>query len=376
MSVVMEITGLNLEKLMRAAAQEGLVLRDVRREEERAVRVRVSLRQMKALRALCGRYGWELRELHAGALLRAGRFLAQRRMLAVAALLCPMLVYASSQMLLCVCVEGAGENAAAVREELRSAGAVPFRIKGTLSTDALRARLEYALPGLVFAGVRFEGSTLVVDCRRAREGESLEVPGTGLDLVASEPGIVTRLWVQSGTPLVEAGQAICAGQVLVRGQERTQAGGVHAVQAQGQVMARVWARGDARVRLWEETTVETGQTRSRVTLCTPWQTRVVKEAEPFVSQDASVSIEPLVGLYLPVYRKTETYAETVVFRSPRDSGEATRRALGAAEEIAKNSCPAGAETLDKWTKYSMIDNEFVYATVVIEYERDIASRTP
>lgn len=376
MSVLMEISGLNLEKLMRAAAQDGLVLRDVRRDGDRAVRVRVSLRQRKALDGLCRRYGWELRELRAGPLLRAGRFLARRRMLAAVALLCPMLVYASSQMLLRVCVEGAGENAAAIREELRGAGAVPFRLKRRLSTDALRARLEYALPGLVFAGVRFEGSTLLIDCRHAREGESLEVPGEGLDLIASEPGIVTRLWVQSGTPLVEEGQAVCAGQVLVRGEERTRAGGVYAVRAQGQVVARVWARGDARVRLWEERTVETGQTRSRVTLCTPWQTRVVREAEPFASQDASVRMEPLVGLYLPVYRKIETYAETVVFRSPRDREEAISRAQGAAEEIAKNRCPAGAETLDKWAKYSMIDNEFVYATVVIEYERDIASRMP
>lgn len=372
----MEIGGLNLEKLMRAAAQDGLVLRDVRRDGDRGVRVRVSLRQRKALDGLCRRYGWELRELRAGPLLRAGRFLVRRRMLAAAALLCPLLVYASSQMLLRVCVEGAGENAAAIREELRGAGAVPFRLKRRLSTDALRARLEYALPGLVFAGVRFEGSTLLVDCRHAREGESLEVPGEGLDLIASEPGIVTRLWVQSGTPLVEEGQAVRAGQVLVRGEERTRAGGVYAVRAQGQVMARVWARGDARVRLWEERTVETGQTRSRVTLCTPWQTRVVKEAEPFASQDASVRMEPLVGLYLPVYRKIETYAETVVFHSPRDREEAISRAQGAAEEIAKNRCPAGAETLDKWAKYSMIDNEFVYATVVIEYERDIASRMP
>ena len=50
----MEISGLNLEKLMRAAAQDGLVLRDICREE-RAVRVRVSLRQRQALEALCGR---------------------------------------------------------------------------------------------------------------------------------------------------------------------------------------------------------------------------------------------------------------------------------------------------------------------------------
>lgn len=376
MLVYVEIEGLNLEKLLRAAAEAGIPLRDVRRVGARTMRARVSAMHLKALRLLCERYGWVVREREAGLLVGAGRFLLRRCMLAVGAALCVLTVYAASHLLLAVETLHAGAYAAAVREELAAAGAVPGRPKSMISTDALRGRLEYALPGLSFVGVRFAGSTLIVDCREAREGEQAAVPGQGMDIVAGEAGIVTRIWASSGTPQVRPGQAVRAGQVLISGQARTGGGATRPVRAEGQVTARVFARGDARVSLWETRTVETGETRRRVTLFAPWGERVVREAEPFDTQDVSARIEPIVGLYLPAYRRIETFAATQVFRSRRKESDARSMAQGAAEEIAKKQCPTGTEPLDKWTEYSMIDNEFVYATVVIEYERDIARRSP
>ena len=375
MSVTLEIEGLNLEKLLRAASQEGVVLWDVRRIGERKLRVRAGLRQRRALQALCTRFGWEVREVRAGPVLRAVRFARRRKTLAAAVLLGTALAAAYSRLLLRVEILGAGENEAAVRTELLDAGVRPGRLRRALSTDRLRARLEYALPGLSFAGVRFEGSTLVVDCQRARIGEELAVPGEGLDLVASQAGIVTRIWASSGTPAVEAGQAVRAGQVLVRGEERTAAGEVRAVRAEGQVYARVWAQGNAQASLWHTRTVETGSLRWRVTVVAPWGERVVREAERFDSQDEDVRVQPIVGLFLPAYRRVETYAETVELRERRSEDEAAALALGAAEEIAKGRCPAGSEMLDKWADhYSAADGEYVLATVIIEYEWDIATR--
>ncbi|MCI6375873.1 MAG: sporulation protein YqfD [Clostridiales bacterium] len=374
MSVTLEIEGLNLEKLLRAAAQEGVVLRNVYRSGERTLRVRVGLRQRRALEALCARFGWMVREVRAGLTLRAARWAARRSTLVAAALLGIALAAASSRLLLRVEILGAGENEAAVRTELLEAGVRPGRLRRALSTDSLRARLEYALPGLSFAGVRFEGSTLVVNCQRARIGEELAVPGEGLDLIASQPGIVTRIWASSGTPAVEAGQAVRAGQVLVRGEERTAGGEVYAVRAEGQVYARVWAQGEAQASLWHTRTVETGRQRERVTVVAPWGERVMQEAERFDSQDEDVRVQPIVGLFLPAYRRVETFAETVKLRERRTEEAAAALALGAAEEIAKKRCPVGSETLDKWANYSMIDDEFIYATVVIEVETGIAQR--
>ena len=67
-------------------------------------------------------------------------------------------------------------------------------------------------------------------------------------------------------------------------------------------------------------------------------------------------------------------AQTQVFRVERDRGDAASMAQGAAEKNAVKQCPAGALILDKWVKYSMIDNEFMYASVVLEMEADIAGR--
>jgi len=53
MYVVVEIEGLNLERLLRIAAQEGLILRAVRRTGGRKLCVRVAAADVSALKALC-----------------------------------------------------------------------------------------------------------------------------------------------------------------------------------------------------------------------------------------------------------------------------------------------------------------------------------
>lgn len=372
--MTVEIEGINLEKLLRAAAESGIVVTGAQRIGSRTMCLRVRAHQMAMLRALCARFGWELRELRAGSLVRAARFLRRRVMLAASLALAVLLVWLSGRMILAVRIENAQEHAAEVRRVLDRAGVRPGRFKAAISIDALRAQLSLRLPGLSFVGLRYAGSMLVCDCRSATLGEQAGVPGEGQDIVAVQPGIITRISVSSGTPQVTPGQAVIKGQVLISGVERTQKGELRAVRAQGQVSARVYARGEARVSLTQTNTVETGQTRTRVTVRTPWHAHVVRDAQPFASQDVSRERQVIVGLYLPLWREIETYAQTEVFSSPRDRGDAASMAQGAAEKIAKDQCPYDALILDKWVNYSNYDESYVYASVVLEYETNIAGR--
>ena len=372
--VVVRVEGLNLEKLLRMAGGEGIALHYVRWMGPQTLRACVSFRQRAALLALCDRCGFEARETGCGLLVRLSRFFRRRPMLPTGAILAVLLLWISSQMILAVSITGAGENIAEVRHVLEREEIRPGRLKAAVSTDALRDELALALPGLSFAGVRYAGSTIIIDCHRARTGEQIQLDGAGMDIVAAQDGVITRIYAASGTPQVVPGQAVCRGQVLIAGQERTQKGELRAVAAQGEVYARVWAKGEARTALYERRTVETGQTRTQVTIRSPWHTRVVRGAQPFASQDVSREIQPVVGLFLPLWREIETYAETTVYSDRRNKGDALSAAQGAAEEIAKKQCPPDALILDKNVDYSMIDNEFVYAVVVLEYEDAIAAR--
>lgn len=374
MNLTLELSGLNLERLLRAAGEGGVQLQNVRRVDERTMRVTVPATQKKKLAALCERYGWQMTEIRAGWPLRLARGMKRRWTLGIAMLLSVFLVYVSSEMIWRVEVDGAGENVAEVRRCLEAENARVGRLKKRVSTDQLAAALSLAAPGLAHAAARYEGSTLVIDCQRAREGEQAGVAGQGADIVAAREGVVVRISAESGTPQVKPGQAVRKGQTLIAGQERTGGGETRACRAQGEIVARCFAKGEARVRLNVTGTVETGEVRRRVRIESPRGSRLVRDAADFDRQDVSVEIQPIVGLYLPVWRRVETLARTVSVPQSRTISDARSQAQGAAEKIAKLNCPAGVQILDKWVDYSMIDDEFVYATVVLVFEAPIGAR--
>ena len=281
MNLTLELSGLNLERLLRAAGACGVRMKNVRRVDERTMRVVVPAEQKKRMAALCEKYGWQMAEIRAGGLLRLARGVKRRWTLGLSVLLSIFWVYLSSEMIWRVEIDGAGEN---------------------VSTDHLADALALAVPGLAHAAARYEGSTLVVDCQRAREGERAGVAGQGAEIVAAREGVIVRISAESGTPRVKPGQAVRKGQTLISGQERTGGGETRACRAQGEIIARCFARGEARVRLNVTGTVETGEIRRRVRIESPKGSRLVRDAPDFDRQDVSVELQPIVGLYLPVWR--------------------------------------------------------------------------
>ena len=368
------VEGINLEKLLCTAAREGIVIRSARREGGRRMHVKVRADQRKAFLILCERNGWSAEVVCAGRLVRLIRLLRRRLALVPSLAISLLLIGLSSRMILCVSVEHALEHEPQVRRVLRQENIWPGILKAAVSLDDLRAKLAHALPGIAFSGAYFSGSTLIVQAYPAVQKEVAYAQGSALDIVAARSGIVSGIWAFAGTPQVQPGQTVRKGQVLIAGYERGEKGAQIPVKAQGQVTARIYAQGEARASLKQMRSVETGQTRTRISLCTPWGERVVKEAQPFSSQDTSRKRQRLVGLYLPVWLETQTYAQTEVFSSPRAQADAASAAQGAAEKIARKQCPPDVLILDKWVNYSMIDNEFVYASVVLEYEAPVAGR--
>ncbi|MBR5302194.1 MAG: sporulation protein YqfD [Clostridia bacterium] len=375
MHVTLCIEGINLERLLRMAADSGVVVRAAERTGTRTMRVCVRADQAAKLEALCQRGGWACRRQREGIFISIVRSMKARCMLVPALVIAALVVFASSQMILRIQVEGAGESAAQVRRVLAQEGVHAGRLKKQIPPQALNAVLAHRLPGLAHAGAFYAGSTLVIDCRPAIQEEKLETAGKA-DIVAAQSGIISSIWASAGTPQVVPGQAVHRGQVLIAGYERAEKDAHIPVRAQGQVTARVYVQGEARVSLHELRSVETGRIRQRVTVKTPWTQHVVRDAIPFASQDVSRQIQRVVGLYLPLWREIETYAQTQIFRSERSKSDAASMAQGAAEKIARKQCPPDALILDKWVNYSMIDNEFVYASVVLELEAPIAGRLP
>ena len=147
MNLTLELSGLNLERLLRTAGENGVRLQNVRRADERTMRVTVSAAQKGKLAALCGRYGWQMTEVRADWPLRLIRTMKRRWTLGAAMLLSVFWVFVSSEMIWRVEITGAGENIAEVRRCLARENARVGRLKKRVSTDRLAAELALAVPG-------------------------------------------------------------------------------------------------------------------------------------------------------------------------------------------------------------------------------------
>lgn len=374
MGITAEVNGLNLERLLTLAAEAGLYIQGAERIGPGKVRISLPAREKTEFIELCTRYGWEVHLTRISAVERIIRYIKRRPMLLCGTALYLLMMAISSNMILAVRIDEAGKNLGEIRSYLREEGIGCFSLKAAVSPQKLRDALMLRLPDLAHVSVAYEGSRLVIDCQPSLEGEQAMIGGEGMDLVAAQDGIITGIVVKSGTPAVSIGQAVCKGDVLICGEERGEKGSSIKVEATGEVTARVWSRGDARVSRTKERTVETGAVRRRVTVCTPWHRRLVCDAKPFDKQDISMKIVPVVGLYLPLWREIETLAQIEVITEERKTSDAVSMAQGAAEQAAKNKCPPGVHILDKTVENSMIDNEYVYAAVVLEYETGIAVR--
>ena len=374
MLMTLEVGGLNLERLLNLAIRNGILICHVQRLGPCRMRLKLPVWQRKRFFEFCARYGWESTTISPGQALRLGRWLKNKPMLLVGAVLYLFLMMISSEMIWQIRIDNAGKSAGEVRRFLIDERITAGKLKDTVSITDLREQIMLRVPDLAHVAIDYEGSRLVLTCQPSLEGENTGVSGQSLDLIARQDGVVTGIVVKSGTPVVSVGQAVRAGDVLIRGEERGEKGSVHPVFAQGEVTARVWSRGDARVSRLLTRTVETGALRQRVTMVSPWHRRIIAEAEPFEAQDVSVEIQRVVGLFLPLWRKIETYAEIVTIREERSIADALSMAQGAAEQLAKNKCPSSVHILDKSVENSMINNEYIYATVVLAYEDSIAVR--
>lgn len=368
--------GLNIERLIRQAGEQGIALSGIKRAGPRMISGMVTEDDLPRLNELARSGGWRF---EAGRRRGAGRWvdtLRRRWMLVVGCLLAAACLAVASQLVWRIEVIDAGIYAADLRNYLEVLDVRPLRWKRSLDTGAIRDSLEWRYPEVAWIECGFRGMTLTVTVvEGVASGEALTWVGSG-DVVAARDGVVDSIITLAGTPQVKAGQIVRAGQVLILGEERTSDGLVRPVSARGKVLARVWDGASVRMSTQERETVYTGR-RQQVTLVScPWFDLWQAEESGFEQQDVAVRAMPLGGLFLPFIVRFETRMEAEVSMRTRDMEQVKTEAALAALRKLREKVGIDDVFLTNWVDYSMIDDEVLLAVAIGERVIDIAISAP
>lgn len=150
-------------------------------------------------------------------LLKKGR---KKKALLAGILICGIFLYGCSLFLWDIQVEGnLRHSQETILRVLDEDGVRAGILKSSLDCSGIAARVREAFPDVVWVSATLEGTCLNIELRENQEGNetSDQEPDAAWDLTADRDGTVLSIVTRRGTPLVQAGQKVKKGDVLVTG---------------------------------------------------------------------------------------------------------------------------------------------------------------
>ena len=344
------LTGLNLERFMNTLQKEGVPLLSARRTGARTLECTCYLRDQPRVRQRAGEKGWRVQRARPAQLAALWAALKKRPGALLGAALALAAALVLSQFVWRVEINGAGPYRADIAAYLEEAGYVPGARRDALDTSVVDVTRGVPMPELPSAQ-----------------------PG---DVVALRDGIVESVRVYAGTAAVQAGDAVRAGQVLIRGEERGADGATVPVAARGAVIARCWLTHTVEMSMLEIHSEETGREAAVQQIVTPWFSLPAEPETPdFLASNAYITQTPVVGCFFPVWRRATVLREVSLEYVRRPEGEVRAEAGQAALDRLKTLL-YGYEIIDKWVDYCMIEDDTLAATATAEWLMDIAGQAP
>lgn len=204
-----------------------------------------------------------------------------------------------------------------------------------IDTKALSNKILAKVPDFVFVSVYIDGINLNISAV-AKDNLSNIKQNVNADVISDFDGVVTKIYVLSGTPLVKAGDSVVKGQTLIKGTIGPEENSSN-VLAIGEVFGLV----DVVYTEYFETIIDvpfkTGEyyTVNRLTLFNMSFPAKSGEAKQFENFEKEVFTEYLFdGLIFPFKRIREVYYEIKYQQVERNFDKISKIVLGEAEKRA------------------------------------------
>ena len=238
--VRIRVRGAAVERFLNVAMRGEVGLWDVRRIDARTLEATLSLRDFYALRRMMGRAGCRVHVIgRRGLPFWAARLRARRVLLGGAAALALVLVLLTQFVWVLEVDAAPGVPATALRQVLRETGIYEGAWLGGVDTDVTRRAIQTEILEAGVIAITRIGNAIRVEVDAAVPTPERIDRSAPTGLVATRPGVISRLEVTGGQALVQPGAAVQTGTLLVSSAvpNTTEWGQPHRAHGMGRVMA-------------------------------------------------------------------------------------------------------------------------------------------
>ncbi|NLB17751.1 MAG: sporulation protein YqfD [Syntrophomonadaceae bacterium] len=269
--ITVRVRGPYPERIINLALSRGIYLSNVQREGE-YLSFSIRRNAIKPLEKLSEEAGYEIEIIKKQGLPFYSRMIRERWMLVAGGFLFVLTLYILSSFVWYLEIRGVVEvKPTQVAESVASHGLKRWAFKGSLDKTRIEEGILQDIPQLFYAQVDIRGVKAVVKVvEKIFPEEELSGP---CHVVASRGGIIEEMMVLDGSPMVEIGDTVGAGNILISGAVSAQGeesegaeSATNLVRARGMVKARVWYEGYGEYPLMKEKIELTGKKTEGITI--------------------------------------------------------------------------------------------------------------
>ncbi len=240
-TVRLEVCGACPETVLNACALSALELMELESMDACTLRVTVFESRLKEFVQITHRCMCEAETIHVRGGSKNRRLFKKRLVLAIFALLTAGLLFVSSLFIWDIEVQGCEKlSEGQVLRALADCGVEQGTYRGKVSSDMVRSSVMVELPEIAWMTVNVRGSKATVLILEREEKPEIYIESRAADIVASKTGIITKMSVLNGMPLVSPGQSVVEGETLVSGTMGSITALPRQVRAFGSVTADTW----------------------------------------------------------------------------------------------------------------------------------------
>lgn len=375
--VIIQIKGLGLERFINAAAAQGIVLQNLKRQKDGSLQARVNVEDFYALHRMRRELRGEIHILQKrGLIMRLSR-LRHRKVLLYGWVLILLVLFIASRYLWFVDIQGCSNiSETEILEILAGQGVAPGVNRSTIRLNSLAEAIRVADSRVSWAGASMQGVILRVRIEESQEIPAYDEDETPANIVAAKDGLIRSIVAINGREQVEAGKVVRAGELLISGALTRDGYETMYVRAKGTVIAEVTYVFTATVGPKLVTYVKTGETQDYTEISLFGWSFTGFEADYKAYTVELRKRVLLTGCFLPLFvSEYRCFALEKVLEAASEA-ELIEAALAEAEAKMLAALPKDARILSKSSSTELLADGTVRASIVVTTEEDIGYRVP
>ena len=385
--VIIVVTGKSIERFINICSRRQILLWDIERKDSESAVMKASLRGFRHMRPAARKSACRVRILKRCGLPFVFARLKKRRGFKIGFAIFLLLFLLSSSIIWDIEVTGCKpEVVPEIMSILENEKIKRGRFKMGLDPRKLAQEIVMQVDGVAWAGVEIKGVKLTVSIEDSVSVPKLIQNNQPYNIVAERDGLIIKMEVYAGNPLVKEGDTVRKGQLLVSGRLQNQRPGLGGdfntkdVHALGKIIARTWYENSLPISMEYTQKVRTGKEHKTVYL------RIFDEKirlpgkkltfEMYETATYDKILKGPFGIKLPIGVTIEKSFEIV----EKKKGLTLEEAKSIAEETCRQQLskrlPPDSRVVDEKVNFVESGNGQMYVQVVVECEEDIAGFEP